>query len=156
MRLPQYTQCPCTTRPYRPQTHRLPTYSRYSMRQMNKIFNHIKSYYNRHKRLCNIVGIIVIVYTTIRVFFTPPLLSGIDFSHAYYDRNGNLMRLTLSSDDKFRLFTPIDKISPDLIRATVLYEDKYFYTHPGINPISLIRATRNYVSGNHDTPGASG
>lgn len=125
------------------------------MRQMNKIFNHIKSYYNRHKRLCNIVGIIVIVYMTIRVFFTPPLLSGIDFSHAYYDRNGNLMRLTLSSDDKFRLFTPIDKISPDLIRATVLYEDKYFYTHPGINPISLIRATRNYVSGNPDTPGAS-
>ncbi len=65
------------------------------------------------------------------------------------------MRLTLTSDDKYRVFTPLNEISPDIVRATVLYEDKYFYLHPGINPVPLIRATKNYLRGNTDTAGAS-
>ena len=98
---------------------------------------------------------IVIVYIFIRLFFTPHLLSDTYFSRAYYDRNGQLLRLTLSADEKYRIFTPYNQIPPDIIRATILYEDKYFYAHPGINPVALFRATRNYISGNTDTAGAS-
>ena len=83
------------------------------------------------------------------------MLHDTHFSRAYYDRNGQLLRLTLTADDKYRLYTPLDKISPDLIAATILYEDKYFYYHPGVNPISLFNATLNYFSGAPHPAGAS-
>lgn len=122
---------------------------------MNSLFARAHTFYHRHKKLCVFVGAVLVLYTIIRLFFTPPLLSDIDFSRAYYDRNGKLMRLTLTADDKYRVFTPLNEISPDAVRATILYEDKYFYLHPGINPVPLIRATKNYIRGNTDTAGAS-
>lgn len=71
----------------------------------------------------------------------PPLLQGRQFSLAIYDENHQLLRLTLSNDDKYRLFTPLKEIPDNLIQATLLQEDQYFYQHPGINPVSLIKAT---------------
>src|SRR5438093_4970025 len=40
----------------------------------------------------------------------------------------------------FRIHTPLRDISPELIDATLRYEDKHFAHHPGVNPIALIRA----------------
>ena len=85
----------------------------------------------------------------------PPLMRGVDFSHAYYDRNGKLMRVTLSADDKYRLYKPLNEIDDVLKRATILYEDKYFYYHPGINPIALVRATAGWARGAEHPAGAS-
>src|SRR2546430_12779611 len=61
----------------------------------------------------------------------PPLLDGIPFSQVVRDRNGKLLRVALSSDQKFRIWTPLPKISPDLVHATLSYEDKYYSKHPG-------------------------
>ena len=115
----------------------------------------VTAFYTRHRFLCRMVAAGIIFYGIVRIFFTPPLLSGTHFSTAYYDRDGQLLRLTLAADDKYRLFTPLAEISPDIIRATILYEDKYFRIHPGINPVSLAMAIKNYISGNSSTPGAS-
>ena len=122
---------------------------------MNRHFIHIKLFFRNHRKLCIFIGTLFLVYLIIKLFFTPALLSDVDFSHAYYDRNGKLMRITLTGDDKYRVFTPLDEINPDVVRATILYEDKYFYYHPGINPIPLIRTTNNYLRGQTDTAGAS-
>src|SRR5207245_10377624 len=56
----------------------------------------------------------------------PPLLDGISFSQCVRDRNGKLLRVTLSADQKFRIWTPLNDISSDLIDATLRYEDKYY------------------------------
>ena len=109
----------------------------------------------RHRVLYITIGILILLWIIIKIFFTPPLLSDTHFGRAYFDRNGKLLRITLSADDKYRLYTPLDKISPDVQRATILYEDKYFKYHIGINPISLIRATINYFSGVENPAGAS-
>src|ERR1700756_4872167 len=69
----------------------------------------------------------------------PPLLDGISFSQCVRDRNGKLLRVTLSADQKFRIWTPLAEISPDLIDATLRYEDKYYAHHPGVNPFALAR-----------------
>ena len=61
----------------------------------------------------------------------PPLLDGISFSQCVRDHNGKLLRVTLSADQKFRIWTPLEEISPDLIDATLRYEDKYYARHPG-------------------------
>ncbi len=72
--------------------------------------------------------------------FSPALRSDVSFSQAIYDRSGNLIRLTLSRDDKYRLWLPLKAISPVLINATLLHEDKWFRFHPGVSPASLGRA----------------
>jgi membrane carboxypeptidase/penicillin-binding protein PbpC len=70
----------------------------------------------------------------------PQLLDGISFSQCVRDRNGQLLRVTLSADQKFRVRTPLHEISPALIDATLRYEDKYYRHHPGVNPVALLRA----------------
>lgn len=70
----------------------------------------------------------------------PLLLQQMHFSQAVYDEERHLLRLALTPDDKYRIYTPLDEISPLLVEATLLQEDQYFYLHPGINPVALIKA----------------
>src|ERR1700746_3866570 len=84
----------------------------------------------------------------------PPMLDGISFSQCVRDRNGKLLRVTLSADQKFRIWTPLSEISPELVDATLRYEDKYFARHPGVNPIALARSGFGILRGGART-GAS-
>jgi penicillin-binding protein 1C len=68
------------------------------------------------------------------------ILRDISFSRTYTDRTGKLMRIFLSSDDKYRLRTRLGDFPPELIEAVLLQEDQYFYGHWGINPAALLRA----------------
>jgi penicillin-binding protein 1C len=85
----------------------------------------------------------------------PPLLEGIDFSTRVRDRNGNVLRVTLTADQKYRIWTPLKEISPALIDATVRFEDKYYGKHPGVNPVSLLRAAWNFALSRGRRAGAS-
>jgi penicillin-binding protein 1C len=76
----------------------------------------------------------------------PPLMQGITFSQSIYDEQHHLLRLTLSSDDKYRVYTPLDEISPLLVRTTLLQEDQFFFLHPGFNPVAIVKAAwQTYV-----------
>ena len=120
-----------------------------------KMWNKLRTHLHRHRLLYGVIIALIVIWAIIKIFFTPPLLNDAIFGTAYFDKNGELLRITLAPDDKYRLYTPLSEISPDIIRATILYEDKYFYYHPGINPIALIRATINYLSGVAHPAGAS-
>jgi penicillin-binding protein 1C len=85
----------------------------------------------------------------------PPLLDGISFSQCVRDRHGKLLRVTLSADQKFRIWTPLEEISPDLIDATLRYEDKYYTRHPGVNPIALARGATELLRFRRATTGGS-
>src|SRR5437660_12239323 len=76
----------------------------------------------------------------------PPLLDEISFSQCVRDRNGKLLRVTLSADQKFRIWTPLAEVSPDLIDATLRYEDKYYAHHPGVNPLAFARCALDLLS----------
>ncbi len=78
----------------------------------------------------------------------PELLPWQTWSSAYYDQQGKLLRLTVAADDRYRLWSPIEDISPEIQQATLLYEDQYFYQHVGINVVALWRAfVATYISG---------
>jgi len=70
----------------------------------------------------------------------PALLDGMSFSQCVRDRNGKLLRVTLTTDQKYRVWTSLPNISPALIDATLQFEDKYYRHHPGVNPVALLRA----------------
>jgi len=85
----------------------------------------------------------------------PPLLDGIPFSQCVRDRDGKLLRVALSTDQKFRIWTPLQKNSPALINATLRYEDKYYARHPGVNPIALARCAIDLARFHRATAGGS-
>src|SRR3989442_8924500 len=85
----------------------------------------------------------------------PPLLDGIPFSQVVRDRDGNVLRVTLSADQKFRIRTPLREISPELIEATLQFEDKHFAHHCGVNPVALLRSATSILPGRARTGGAT-
>lgn len=73
----------------------------------------------------------------------------------YYDTNGKLLRLSLASDDRYRLWVSYEKLPKELVQATILYEDKYYYSHPGVNFLALWRAFISTYFGSDRRVGAS-
>jgi penicillin-binding protein 1C len=96
----------------------------------------------------SIVAAIIATLVVIRLIPQEPLASRYTSSVGVYDARGQLLRLTLAKDDRYRLWLPLESISPDLVEAFLLQEDRWFYAHPGVNPFSLLRGGwRTYVAG---------
>ena len=75
-----------------------------------------------------------------RVWPKAPLSAQAPSSVAVYDAQHRLLRLTLASDEQYRVWVPLEKIAPALVEGVLLYEDRWFHWHPGVNPWSLARA----------------
>lgn len=113
---------------------------------MSKI---IKFIYRFQNSLVAIL-LLTIVAFCIRLSPHPPLSEPLSFSTTYYDDNKKLIRMTLAQDDKYRLWAPLETISPDIINGLLLHEDQWFYYHPGFNLMSLFRAFwSTYISGSN-------
>ncbi len=88
----------------------------------------------------------------------PEKITTPDYSTVIKDRKGKVLRVYLSKDEKRRIFTPLEKIDPLLIKATIAYEDRFYYYHPGFNPFSILKAAyidlkyRKIVSGASTIP----
>ncbi|WP_397450092.1 peptidoglycan glycosyltransferase PbpC [Pseudomonas sp. NA-150] len=48
-----------------------------------------------------------------------------------------------------------DQVSPYYLEALLTYEDRWFYQHPGVNPLALLRATWQNLSGARVVSGGS-
>lgn len=57
-----------------------------------------------------------------------------------YDRNSHLMRIHLSEDGFLRIPIKSAEVTDDIKKTLLNYEDRYFYKHFGINPLSIGRA----------------
>lgn len=73
-------------------------------------------------------------------------------------RDGSPMRVYLTSDEKWRIYLPLEQIDSLFVKTAIIYEDKHFWHHPGFNPFSLSRAlyqnikVRKIVSGGSTIP----
>ncbi|MEQ9259369.1 MAG: penicillin-binding protein 1C, partial [Roseovarius sp.] len=56
------------------------------------------------------------------------------------DREGRLLRLYTVEDGRWRLATTPEAVDPRYLEMLVAYEDKRFFTHPGIDPAAMLRA----------------
>jgi penicillin-binding protein 1C len=107
------------------------------------------------KRITRIIIPLFVLFLLIRLL-APSLRSEVSFSQAVYDRSGKLLRLTLSRDEKYRLWLPLKAISPVLVKATLLHEDRWFRFHPGVSPTALFRAVwHTYVKSDRKIGGST-
>lgn len=65
------------------------------------------------------------------------------FDHPYSTvleaRNGELLSASIAADGQWR-FPALDTVPSRFAEALVSFEDKRFYYHPGVDPISMVRA----------------
>lgn len=91
---------------------------------------------------------IAIALIAIRFWPRATLAQQISSSQAFMAEKGELLRLTLAEDQQYRVWTPLKDISPQLAKAVLLYEDRWFYWHSGVNPQAIVRAAvRTYTGG---------
>lgn len=63
-----------------------------------------------------------------------------------YDRTGEHLLYEIYQNEK-RTLVGLDQINPLLVKATIAVEDKNFYEHGGIQPLSIIRAAVSNLLG---------
>jgi penicillin-binding protein 1C len=93
---------------------------------------------------CALCGVALLA---LRAWPHAPLRATAAVSTAVYARDGQLLRLALAPDEQYRLWVALDDIDPRLVEAVQLYEDRWFYWHPGVNPSALVRAAAATYSG---------
>ena len=57
------------------------------------------------------------------------------------DSRGEPLRAFAGKDGVWRYPVSIKEVSPLYLQALLAYEDRWFYHHPGVNPLALVRAT---------------
>ena len=105
----------------------------------------------RWRRAALVVACLALLLTlsvvVVRLLPHAPLGEQVSSSRAVYARGGELLRITLAPDEQYRMWVPLERISPTLIDAVLLYEDRSFYHHPGVNPAALVRSAWHVASG---------
>ena len=84
-----------------------------------------------------------------------PLPDKIEYSTIVTDANGGVINAYLTKDQKWRMKTELKEISPLLRKTIIAKEDKFFYSHPGINIFSIGRAAVMNILQMRRTSGAS-
>lgn len=84
-----------------------------------------------------------------------PMETSPPWSKVVYDRNGKVLHVYLSVDDKWRIRCQPAAVDSLFIQTLLKKEDQYFYYHPGINPIAIARAAFNNLIKGQRTSGAS-
>lgn len=77
----------------------------------------------------------------------PPLRALAPGSTAISAESGELLRLALAADGQYRLWVDLDHMPQRLPAAVLLYEDRWFYAHVGVNPLALARAAASVWGG---------
>jgi penicillin-binding protein 1C len=76
----------------------------------------------------------------------PPALDrAVPVSVEVHDRNGKLLRAFATPAGYWRLRADLDAIDPGFVRMLLVYEDRRFDRHIGIDPLAMARATWQFV-----------
>lgn len=77
------------------------------------------------------------------------------FARVVVDENDRPLRSFADKNGIWRYPIKLHQVSPLYIEALINYEDRWFWQHPGINPISLLRAAIQNITSNKIISGGS-
>ena len=103
--------------------------------------------------LSALLGLIA-MWSTFHFVPLPERLSAPGSAQLQY-RDGQPAHVFLASDDRWRIPADLENIDPDYISALLAIEDSRFYFHPGVDPISVLRATAQNLRAGRVISGAS-
>ena len=66
------------------------------------------------------------------------------YSTVVAGHEGELLGAKVAADGQWR-FPPSDQLPEKYVKALLCFEDRWFYYHPGVNPVSMFRALFQYI-----------
>ncbi len=85
----------------------------------------------------------------------PPDPAQLAISQTILDRHGELLRPYAVDGGRWRLSVKLADVDPLLQRMIIAYEDKRFYWHFGVDPVAMLRATKQLLTSGHIVSGGS-
>ncbi|MBR1570596.1 MAG: penicillin-binding protein 1C [Bacteroidales bacterium] len=82
------------------------------------------------------------------------LFKGVTYSTVVYSAEGELLGARIADDQQWR-FPPCDTVPDRYAKAVIRFEDRHFWWHPGVNPVSLVRALVDNIRSGHVVSGGS-
>src|ERR1700753_2219362 len=80
----------------------------------------------------------ILVFGTLCILF--PLPDKIEYATCILDDHGQVVHAFLPGDQQWRMKLDKTELTP-LLKNTILFkEDKYFFYHPGINPVAILKS----------------
>lgn len=99
------------------------------------------------------IPILILLIIVLAIPLPNPLFEN-NYSTILTARDGELLSASIALDEQWR-FPPSDSIPKKFEAAILLFEDEYFHYHPGINPVSLIRAVYQNLNAGKVVSGGS-
>jgi penicillin-binding protein 1C len=107
-----------------------------------------------HKHRLRTIMILAALLLLMLIFFLPPIKFDTPASTVVFDRNGQLIGAQIASDGQWRFASGAEG-GEKFETCLLLYEDRYFYRHPGFNPFSIARAARQNIQAGRVVSGGS-
>lgn len=89
------------------------------------------------------------------LIFPPQLPKARDTSTLVVARDGTPLRAFADADGVWRYPATPESVSPLYLEALLHYEDRWFWRHPGVNPIALLRAGGQLLTSGEVVSGGS-
>lgn len=115
----------------------------------------IKDKIKKHKTLTIVLIILLIIIIGWGITALPSPIFKNDYSTVITDESGAILRVYLNSESQWILPPEKKEIPEKLKKAVVIYEDKRFYSHCGIDILALSRAVKQVVERKKVVSGAS-
>lgn len=90
--------------------------------------------------LIGLVAVCSVGFAGLNQVYPLDLAQRTDQSTTVFSREGEVLRQFANSKGVYRIATTHQEVSAFYLQALLEYEDKYFYYHPGVNPLALLRA----------------
>ena len=97
---------------------------------------------------------VCLVLLLIFLFCLPPKLFTSPTSYVIEASNGALLSASIAKDGQWR-FPEADSIPHKFTECLIAFEDKRFYTHPGVDPVAMARAMRQNLKSGSVVSGGS-
>ena len=95
-----------------------------------------------HKIKLTILSVLLLLW----IFCLPSPLFDVPSATVVESSDGHLLGARIADDGQWR-FPEIDSMPFRFEQCLLLFEDEYFYSHPGFNPVSISKAFWNNLSG---------
>lgn len=115
-----------------------------------KIIKYFKQLSITRKVILILITILVIAY----IFCLPRQLFHVPYSTVVTDRNGELLGARIASDGQWR-FPPRNTTPEKVKQCLITFEDRHFYHHWGVNPVSTGRAAYQNLKNKRIVSGGS-
>ncbi len=102
------------------------------------------------------IGLLLSLALVVYLFIVclPQPLSRTPVSVVLLDKENNLLGASIAEDGQWR-FPAQRNISGKFIQSIICFEDKRFYHHPGVDPISFVRAIKDNIKAGRIKSGGS-